>query len=134
MADYTTSDLETIAGAVLFGPRNVRLNVMNAFRAKAGLDPVEYLVNVHIPEPDAVHDALEAIKGVEDDGGTSTHDDEDLVTAFTAALVKDRAYRIELLNAFVVAGGGEAEAYYANTYRPHPDAVNDAIGGVADAE
>lgn len=58
---YTSADLEVVATMYLIGPRNLRLEVLNVFRAQNGEEPVEYLVNAHVPTYEAFTIALDNV-------------------------------------------------------------------------
>lgn len=123
---YQVADLRTVAEAVLFGPRNVRLDALNAFRDKDGGDPVEYVVNADTMEPADIDTAMTAL---DSEGATAALESADLVTVFTAALTKDRRYRLAVVNLF----GDDDVEYLVNAKQPTPEAVADALEGVADA-
>lgn len=125
---HAAADLETLAAAVLFGHRNTRLAVMNAFRELDGQDPVTYRINVNTLGEDVIEEAME---NVESDAEAAV--DADLAVVFTAALVKHRRFRLRLLNAFRVAGDKEPQEYYVNAYQPTPGEYAEALENVTGA-
>lgn len=142
MADYVydPSALETVATAVLFGPRKLRLDVVNTFREKNAdtpedFEPVEYLVNAVLPSAEVLGDALDALTaGVYGAGGGNvTLDSEDLEAVFTAALVDGRGFRLQLVNLFRSASNLGPVEYLVNTYQPTAEQVAEALEAVAEA-
>lgn len=122
---HALDDLETLAAAVLFGHRNTRIQVMNAFRELDGQDPITYYVNVGTHDEEVLSDAL---ANVVDDPAAAT--DADLALVFTAALVKHRRYRLELLNAIRDAASKDPQEYFVNAYQPTPEEVAEALDNV----
>lgn len=125
---HAAADLETLAAAVLFGHRNTRIAVMNAFRELDGQDPVTYYVNVATLDEGVISDAVDNVVDA-----PSAATDADLATVFTAALVKHRRFRLDLLNAIRDAQSKDAQEYYVNAYQPTPAEVAEALDNVTGA-
>lgn len=138
MADhvYSSADLEVVATMYLIGPRNLRLEVLNVFRAQNGEEPVEYLVNAHTLNRAAIDNAVDNLLAAAENAAPSgdfVADSVDLETAFHAALTEHRGFRLDLVNAFRAAQGEEPVEYLVNAYVPTYDAFTVALEDVSEA-
>lgn len=134
--DYVSTDLETVATMFLIGPRNLRLDVLNTFRAQNGKDPVEYLVNAHTLSRSAVDNAVDNLRVAAENAAPSgdfVADSVDLETVFHAALTDHRKFRLDLVNIFRTAQDLDDVEYLVNAHVPTYDAFTTALDDVENA-
>jgi hypothetical protein len=134
--DYVSTDLETVATMFLIGPRNLRLDVLNTFRAQNGKDPVEYLVNAHTLSRSAVDNAVDNLRVAAENAAPSgdfVADSVDLETVFHAALTDHRKFRLDLVNIFRTAQDLDDVEYLVNAHVPTYDAFTTALDDVDNA-
>lgn len=134
--NYTSSDLETVATLVLIGPRNIRLDALNAIRAVNSKDPVEYLVNAHTlsqADVDNAVDNLNTAASTAAPTGDFVADSVDLETVFHAALTEHRGFRLDLVNIFRAAQDLDPVEYLVNAKVPTYGEFQTALGNVENA-
>lgn len=121
------TDLDVVARAVMFGPRKLRLDVVNMFRVANSKAEVPYLVNHQNPSQETLDTANNDLAtGVS--GSNIEADTVDLETVFTAALFGPRENRISIVN---LARAEEDEIeYLVNAAQPHQSAVDTALGNI----
>lgn len=135
---FNLNELETLLRVILATPnRTDRLRAINIFRDANGKDPVEYLVNTHVPNQGAFDAALAGFEGdVSNAVGTGvTADTAELEVLFTKLLVADRTVRMEVLNVVRTELGLPAVTYLVNAVVPNSAQKDAAFNGVTeDAE
>lgn len=134
--NYTSLDLETVATLFLVGPRNLRLDVLNALRSQNSKDPVEYLVNAHTLNQAAVDNAVDNLNAAAEaaaPSGDFVADSEDLEIVFQAGLTDHRKFRLDLVNIFRAAQDIDPVEYLVNAYVPTYDAFSTALDNVENA-
>jgi hypothetical protein len=123
------ADLDVVARAVMFGPRGLRLDVVNMFRVANGKAEEEYLVNNLQPHQEAVDVALDnAMTGAS--AGDVYADTADFEVLFTAALFGPRENRINIVNVAREALGLDAIDYLVNAAQPHQGLVDTALANI----
>lgn len=134
--DYTSADLETVATTVLFGPRDLRLDVLNVFRGQNSEADIDYLVNAQQFTDEDIDNSfsnLETAAGTAAPTGDFVADSVDMEVVFTAALTYDRKFRLDLLNVFRTAQGLDDVDYLVNAKNPTYGAFTTALDSVENA-
>jgi hypothetical protein len=117
--EFSLDDLDVLARAVLFGPRETRIDVVNAVRAANGDDAIPYVVNMRFD--DDLDNAA---------AGSVTAETGELVVLFTSLVVSGRAPRLDVLNRIRVANGDEEVPYLVNHLQPTRAELDAAIANI----
>lgn len=129
---YSLNDLSVVTRAALFGPRNVRINVLNAIRDSNSQAAVSYAANLTTFGQGAVDTAMTAFKGniTNAAGGNVTADSANMEVLFTHAVLSHRGYRLQLLNEIRVGQSLGAVSYLVNTEQPTQGQIDTALANI----
>lgn len=131
---HAGTDLDVAARAVLFGPRGVRLDVLNVFRAHNSKAALGHLVDAHTYSQAQIDAAKD---GFEDDvdnaaAGSVTADSTELELLFEAALTSGRELRLFLVNQARAVRGLDPVDYLVNAHQPTQAEIDTALGNLED--
>lgn len=129
---HAGADLDVAARAVLFGPRGVRLEVLNVFRVQNSKTELTAMVNGSTYSQAQIDAAKSGLEGDVDNaaGGSVTADSTELELLFEAALTSGRELRLFLVNqAREVLGLGPVD-YLVNAEMPTRAQIDTALSNL----
>lgn len=128
----TLASLDTVLTSFLVSDRSLRLKALNLFRAANSEDPVDYVVNAHLPEREAFDTALEDFGSLLGGGGGGSRsvDTEDFEVILTHLLVADRVDRMRVLNVVRTVRSLPTEKYVVNAHLPDRGTLDAALTAI----
>lgn len=130
---HAGADLDVAARAVLFGPRGVRLEVLNVFRVHNSKAALEHMVNGRTLSQAQIDAAKSGLEGDVDNAalGSVTADSTELELLFEAALTSGRELRLFLVNQAREVLGLDPVDYLVNAEMPTRAQIDTALDNLA---